>query len=102
MEWTTQIAAAGAVLALLFTTLGWLRRRGMASVALKGSSKRQLQAVDRLRLSPQHTLHLVKLRDTVLLVASSPSGCTLLASQPSAGVGNGAGIVEVGEGEAAR
>jgi len=82
MELTTQIAAVGAVLASLFGVLGWLRRRGLAAVSVKPGRVRRLQALDRLRLGPQHMLHLVRLGDTALLVASSPAGCALLESRP--------------------
>jgi flagellar biogenesis protein FliO len=82
MELMRQIAAVTAVLLLLYATTRWLRRRGIASVAgIKAGGKR-LQSLDRLRLGPQHTLHLVKLGNTALLVSSSPTGCALLDSRP--------------------
>ena len=82
MELTTQIAAVGSVLALLYATLAWLRRRGVATISPKAKGCNRLEALDRLRLGPQHTLHLVRLGDTALVVASSPSGCALLESRP--------------------
>jgi hypothetical protein len=40
----------------------------------------RLERLERLALSPQHMLHLVRLGEKVLLVASSPGGCVLLES----------------------
>ena len=39
-----------------------------------------MECLERLPLGPQHTLHLVRLGETALLVASSPSGCSLVRS----------------------
>jgi flagellar biosynthetic protein FliO len=84
MEAIQQAAAVAGVLGLLGATLWWLRRRGLAGVALgAGSGGRRLEALARLRLGPQHTLHLVRLGETVLLLAASPTGCTLVHSLPS-------------------
>ena len=83
MEVMQQIASAGAVLALLLGTLWWLRRRGFAVPALAGLSPgrrtaRRLECMERVALGPQQTLHLVRIGDRALLLASSPAGCTLL------------------------
>jgi flagellar biogenesis protein FliO len=79
-----QIAAVAGVLGLLAGTLWWLRRRGIAGVlAARRPSKRKLECLERLPLGPQHTLHLVRLGETTLLMASSPGGCALVRSFPS-------------------
>jgi flagellar biogenesis protein FliO len=81
MEMTQQIAAVAGVLALLVATLWWLRRRGVAGVSLgRRPARRRLECLERLPLSPHHTLHLVRLGDADLLVASSPAGCSLIGS----------------------
>jgi len=109
MEAIEQIAAVTAVLALLGGTLWWLRRHGYAvpaavrrSFVLRGSvlrgsvlrkAGRRMECMERIALGPQSTLHLVRLGDRALLVASSPAGCALLhdlawrdlASAPEAG-----------------
>ena len=88
MEWTHQIAAAAAVLALLGLTLWTLRRRGIAiGVPGRSGAERRLQALERLALGPQHTLHLVRVESEVLVVACSPSGCALLGRAPARGMG---------------
>ncbi|MGA2268946.1 MAG: flagellar biosynthetic protein FliO [Bryobacteraceae bacterium] len=76
-----QIAAVAAVLVLLAATLWWLRRRGFAGAPLaRRTARRRLECLERLPLSPQHTLHLVRLGDAALLVSSSPAGCALIGS----------------------
>jgi len=72
--------AVAAVLALLAGGLWWLRRRGLAAVTLpRRNGGRLLRMVERLPLGPQHTLHVVRLGDRVLVVGCAPGGCALLA-----------------------
>jgi flagellar biogenesis protein FliO len=79
MDVLQQIAAVTVVLALLAATLWRLRRRGFAGLPLvRKPAGRRLEHLERLPLSPQHTLHLVRLGDRALVVASSPAGCALL------------------------
>ena len=79
MDFIQQMAAAGAVLALLAATLWWLRSKGFAGVLpARRTAGRRLECLERLALGPQHTLHLVRLGETALLVASTPAGCTLV------------------------
>lgn len=81
MEVMEQLAAVAVVLLLLGATLWALRRRGFAGVSLaRRGSGRRMECVERLPLGPQQVLHLVRLGEVELLVASSPSGCTLLKS----------------------
>jgi flagellar biogenesis protein FliO len=82
MELLQQIATAAGVLALLGATLWWLRARGVSGfrAVARATSLRRLQALERLPLSPQHTLHLVRAGGRNLLVAAWPSGCALLES----------------------
>jgi len=56
-----------------------LRRRGLAQM-LPGRrrAERNLESLERLPLSPQHTLHLVRIRDAELLLALTPAGCTVV------------------------
>jgi len=83
METIEQTMAVAAVLALLFGTLWWLRRRGLAGVALPGKhGGRRLESLEHLALGPQQVLHLVRLQDHALLLASSPAGCVLIERVP--------------------
>ena len=69
------------VLALLAGLLWTLRNRGLIAfrrAGWKGSSIRRLQVIERLPLTPNHSLHLVRVADRILLIGVAPSGCTLL------------------------
>jgi flagellar biosynthetic protein FliO len=79
MEVIEQMAAVALVLLLLGATLWVLRRRGFAALAPgKKSARRRMECLERLSLGPQHALHLVRVGDRELLLASSPSGCALV------------------------
>lgn len=78
-----QVAAVVGVLTALVLTLWFLRRRGIAGVLpLRNKPARRLECLERLPLGPHHTLHLVRMGGTSLLVASSPGGCSLVQSVP--------------------
>jgi flagellar biogenesis protein FliO len=77
VEFATQILLALAVPGALAALLWWLQRRGMARFASPGTPRR-MQVVERLPLSAQHALHLVRIEDKLLIVASAPGGCTVL------------------------
>jgi flagellar biosynthetic protein FliO len=81
MDFGQQYAGVALVLCLLGGTLWWLRRRGYATGA-SGRRHRRLEALERLPLGPQHTLHLVRVGRTVAVVLCSPGGCTLLQTLP--------------------
>lgn len=81
MNWTDQMLAVALVAALLAGTLLWLRRKGFGGTAgkLLGIRRpRRLEMLDRLSLTPQHSLHLVRLGNRTLLLGRSPSGLALL------------------------
>jgi flagellar biosynthetic protein FliO len=78
MDVIEQMTAVALVLMLLGATLWWLRRRGMAVMSLTRRGNRRMECLERLPLGPQHALHLIRLGDHELLVASSPSGCSLV------------------------
>jgi flagellar biosynthetic protein FliO len=77
MDWFEQTAAVALVLAVLGACLWWLRRRGLAGIALPRSARR-LESLERLPLGPNQTLHLIRLGDRTLLISASPAGCSLL------------------------
>lgn len=80
MELIRQALAVGAVLLLLASALWWLRRKGIAGPLSGGARKHSLEAVERLMLGPQHSLHLVRIAGRGLLVGTSPGGCAVLES----------------------
>jgi flagellar biogenesis protein FliO len=82
MNWTEQMLAVALVAALLAGTLVWLRRKGFAGTAGNRlrllRRPRRLEMLDRLSLTPQHSLHLVRLGTRTILLGRSPSGLALL------------------------
>jgi flagellar biogenesis protein FliO len=81
MEGMQQALSVFLVLALLGGALWWLRSRGMAVFALKASGVgkgRTMKVVERLSLTPQHSLHLVRVDERTFLIAASPGGCSIL------------------------
>jgi flagellar biosynthetic protein FliO len=77
MDLMRQMSAVMAVLALLGGLLWAFRRRG--SLARRAAGRR-LETVERLALTPQHSLCLVRLAGRGVLLGLSPSGCTVLES----------------------
>ena len=81
MEAIQQAFTVLLVLGLLGGTLYWLRSRGMTQFGGKGFSRgpqRLMRSVERLSLTPHHSLHLVSMGDRLLLIAVSPGGCSIL------------------------
>ena len=84
MEMFQQLFVIAVVLGGLCALVWWLKRRGLAVSRSPFSRRSQsgegprLEVIDRLALTPQHSLHLVKLADRTLLIGLSPNGCNLL------------------------
>ena len=93
MEGFQQLLAVFVVLGILCGGLWLLKRKGWAQTALRRSGedgRPRLEIVDRLPLTPQHSLHLVRWADRTLLIGLSPTGCNLLESTPSGVTATGA------------
>ena len=80
-----QALSVALVVALLGLALWKLRRGGVAWRRPSGRS-RAIESVERLGLTPQHSLHLVRVHGREIVVATHPHGCTVLE-----GAGKGAG-----------
>ena len=91
-----QILAVSGVLLLLAASVWWLRRKGLAVRLPGGGRKRSMESLERLVLSPQHSLHLVTLGGRALLLGTSPAGCTLLESFDQNSLAHVPGGPEVG------
>jgi flagellar biogenesis protein FliO len=83
MELVHQVLSVLLVFALLGAALWSLRRGGMRTLVpgrwrQTGAQAKSVQSLERLALSPQHSLHLVQVDGRQLLVATHPQGCTLL------------------------
>jgi flagellar biogenesis protein FliO len=74
MEMVRQIAS----LVLVFSLLGFVLWKVKALRPGLRKSGRALQSIERLTLSPQHTLHLLRVNGRDLLLATHPHGCTAL------------------------
>ena len=78
MELAQQIVMVLVVFALLGGLLWLLRRRGSITFSPRKTSGRRLEVLERIPLTPQHALHLVRISGKVVLIGTAPSACTLL------------------------
>jgi len=80
MELSEQLIAVVIVLGILAASLWLLQRKGLVrtTIRARGAGKPPLELIDRLALTPNHSLHLVRLADRTILVGLSPNGCALL------------------------
>jgi flagellar biosynthetic protein FliO len=80
MSMGEQMMSVFGVLAILIATAFLLSKRGSVRFNFKGGGSRmkKLEVVERLPLTPQHSLHLVRLADRLLLLGVSPAGCSLI------------------------
>src|SRR5271166_6168177 len=81
MEILEQITMIFVVFALLGGMLWVLRSKGLASFRFprkNWASGKQLELIERLSLTPHHSVHLVRFGGRTLLIGVAPSGCTLL------------------------
>jgi len=90
MDIFRQVGSVLLVFALLGAALWALRRGGAVSfrnlVARRsGGAPKSLQALERIALTPQHALHLVRVNGREVVVATYPQGCTLLTESQTAG-----------------
>ena len=77
MEPLQAVTAVFVVLAL-GAALYWLRTRGMVSLKVAAGSQKRLQSIERLPLTPQHSLHLIRVAGRTVLIGVSPGGCSVL------------------------
>lgn len=77
METLRQVSSVLFVFVLLGAAL-WAIRRWNLQGRQTPSRGRCIQSLERLSLSPQHSLHLVEIDGSRLVVATHPQGCTLL------------------------
>jgi flagellar biogenesis protein FliO len=81
----TQVTEQIGMVLLVFALLGgvlWLaKKRGMAAWGAgvrRGGNGRRLEVLERVPLTAQHALHLVRVSNRTVLIATAPSSCTLL------------------------
>lgn len=81
MELTEQIAMVLVVFALLGGLLFLAKKRGLAALPLmgrRGTGARRMEILERVPLTPQHAIHLVRVSGKVVLIGTAPSSCTIL------------------------
>jgi flagellar biogenesis protein FliO len=84
MSLMQQSGAITFVLVLLWLGLWWLKRKGSVTGRLRlREPEREMEVVQRLTLSPQHSLHLVRMKERSLLVAVHPGGLSVLREMES-------------------
>ena len=88
MEILQQLLAVALVLGALGTLVWVMKRKGWANgrVSKSRDAQTQLEVIGRLALTQQHSVHLIRLADRVLLVGLSPSGCNVLESAPASSI----------------
>jgi flagellar biogenesis protein FliO len=72
------------VLATLIVLLVWAKRRGFArwNGLRMAREEPMIRIVERVSLTPQHTLHVLAVGERRLLVTSSPGSCQLITELP--------------------
>jgi flagellar biosynthetic protein FliO len=88
MEAAQQFLAVVAVLAMLYAVVWLLKQKGLVrftATRARGSQAR-LEVIDRLVLTPHHSVHLIRMADRTLLIGLSPNGCNLLETSAAAGI----------------
>jgi flagellar biogenesis protein FliO len=83
VEIVQQLASIALVFALLAGALWWLRGRKMNTFRPTRHETARLEVIDRVRLTPQHSVHLVRTGSRELTIAVHPAGCTLLETRPA-------------------
>jgi flagellar biogenesis protein FliO len=80
MELMRQFAGAAVTLALLSAAIWLLRRNGHARWSR--SAGRLTEVIESRGLAPGHTLHVVRVGERVMALATHSGGCTLLDTLP--------------------
>ena len=82
MELSQQLLAVGLVLALLLLAAAAAQRRGWLRMNFRptgpAKQRRDLELIERFVLTPQHQLHLVRVEDRTVLIATHPQGVQIL------------------------
>jgi len=87
VDFIPQLLAVIAVFSLLGMTMWWLKKKGLLQVpsssfaSIKSGRPRGiLQRVETVRLSPTHSLNLVRMGDRAVLIGTSSAGFYLVES----------------------
>ena len=81
MDLMRQFGGIALTLGLLAGALWWLRRKGLTQ--WRGARAGQfMEVIESRGLGTGHTLHLVRVADRVMALATHGTGCTLLEVRP--------------------
>jgi flagellar biogenesis protein FliO len=58
----------------------WLRKKFVQAASALQRRGSRLRVIERVHLTPQHSIHLVSVGNKTLLVAASPGSCQILES----------------------
>ena len=86
MELLPRFVSILLVLGLLLALLWWLQRKNLASFAAVVRPRKagqSLRVIGRVALTAQHSIQIVRVADTALVVAVQPAGCSLLQTMPA-------------------
>ena len=87
MDVLRQVGSVLLVFSLLGAVLWVLRRSGRVSfqglawkrvIGYQTGNTKSMVAVERLALTPQHTLHIVRINGCEVVVATHPQGCSVI------------------------
>jgi flagellar biogenesis protein FliO len=81
MDVIRQFTAIAVTLILLAGSLWLLRRKGLAQWP-RARAGRVMEIIESGPLGPGHTLHLVRVADRVIAVATHNGGCTVIDTRP--------------------
>jgi flagellar biogenesis protein FliO len=76
MEVWQQMSAMALVFALLGGALWLLRNRRIPRLGVRG--ERRMEVIERVSLTPQHTLCLVRIGGRLVMIGTAPSSCQLI------------------------
>jgi flagellar biosynthetic protein FliO len=76
MEFFQQGLALALVFGLLATALWLVKRRQLPAPGSRGALR--MQVVERVALTPQHTICLVKVGERLIIIGTAPSSCQLI------------------------
>ena len=82
MDVMRQFAGIAVTLVALAGLLWWLRRRGLAQWRGVSPRARLMEVIESRALAPGHMLHLVRVADRAMALATHTGGCTLLEARP--------------------
>lgn len=83
-EWLRALLSVALVLGLVVGLRFWLGRAAWGQRrGRRPNQPGRLETLDRLALSPQHTLYLVRVGNRAVLIGAHPGGCHLLERLPA-------------------